>query len=342
MDEKVLSGKITQFLNKTLPGFTFKFIDDYTDIADEKNGVYIEVKPNHFAPAQVLYALAKKKIKDAKYLGVADDQVVNLYVPPPFKKIRAFAVGFDPTLSFDPSNFDKPHLNEEAFKILGKPDKTIKLDFPKTSRLFIDKDNLLAIRKETEKYRIDLDLLVGWLDGIAEPDRIEVSKDGWLVAVDRNGGIFTNELQSTQQQRLGGKPHHNAIRPNDRPFFESLRVRHEDLDGIFREVDRLLTRKKRREHGVFWTESEIGDKVADEVLALTKPDYVVEPCVGGGSLIRKIVPQVKGTMNDISAVHVENCKQIFDGYGWKFTALDVVSTYTEDLIKKWGAPSDKR
>src|SRR5438093_4174883 len=242
MDERVLSGKITEFLNKTLPGFKFKFIDDYTDIADEKNGVYIEVKPNHFAPAQVLYALAKKKIKDAKYLGVADDQVVNLYVPPPFKTIRGFAVGFDPTLSFDPSNFDKPHLNEEAFKILGKPDKTIKLDFPKTSRLFIDKDNLLAIRKETEKYRIDLDLLVGWLDGIAESDRLEVSKDGWLVAVERlEPNIFTNEVPDTKQTRLGGKPHHNTIRPNDRPFFESLRVRHEDLGEILHEVDRLLT-----------------------------------------------------------------------------------------------------
>ncbi len=345
MDEKELSKKITEYLNKgQIVGSKFKFIDDFCDIADEKNKIFIEVKPDHFAPAQILHAIARKGIKDSKFLGVADNKEVKLYRPPPFEKIRAFATGFDPTLTFTPSQVDKNHLNEQAFKILSEPDKTIELKFPKTSRRFIDKDNLLSVRKETERYKIDLDLLIDWLDGIGETDTIRVSKDGWLVAVDRlpPENVFTNELQDEQQQRLGGKPKHLAIRLDDREWFESLRVRHEDLAEILHEVDRLLTRKKRREKGVFWTEAEVGDKVADEVLALTKPAYVVEPCVGGGSLVRKIVPLVKGTMNDIDVVHVENCKKIFDGYGWRFTTLNVVSTFTDDLIKKWSVPAEQR
>lgn len=42
----------------------FKFIDDFCDIADEKNRIYIEVKLDHFAPAQLLLAIAKKGIKE--------------------------------------------------------------------------------------------------------------------------------------------------------------------------------------------------------------------------------------------------------------------------------------
>ena len=76
-------------------------------------------------------------------------------------------------------------------------------------------------------------------------------------------------------------------------------------------------------------------------MEITKPDYVVEPCVGGGSLIRNITPMVKGAMNDISIAHVNNCKRIYSGYDWKFTDLDVVNTSTEELIRAWDIPKGK-
>ena len=82
--------------------------------------------------------------------------------------------------------------------------------------------------------------------------------------------------------------------------------------------------------------------MAKEILELTKPDFVVEPCVGGGSLLKNMVPKVKGAMNDIDDNHVENCRKIFDGYDWKFTALDIVNNKTSALIKAWGIPMGKR
>ncbi len=60
MNEEELSKRICEYLNKSsLLGYHFKFIDSYCDIVDEKNKIYIEVKPDHFAPAQILHALAR-------------------------------------------------------------------------------------------------------------------------------------------------------------------------------------------------------------------------------------------------------------------------------------------
>ncbi len=247
---------------------------------------------------------------------------------------------------FSASQVDKPDRNFQAEKILGDPDRTIKLEFSTSQYFFINKDNMKSVRSITDKYRIRLDLLVNWLDGVGETDSIKVNTEGWLVNIDK-ADIFTNEAPHEKEERelteFGGsrRPKYISIKSIDGSWFESLRIKHEDLAVILHEVDRLLTRKKRRESGVFWTEAEIGDRLADEIMESTKPDYVVEPCVGGGSLIKKIVPRVKGVMNDISVGHVENCKKIFDGYDWKFTSLDVVKTDTKDLIREWGIPLDK-
>lgn len=344
MDETELSKQIAAYLNKVTLGMHFEFINSFCDITDEKNKIYIEVKLDHFAPAQILHAIAEEGIKDAKYLGVTDGKEVRLYAPPAFGKILSLAKKIDPKLVFSPSQADKPELNSQAEKLLGDPQKVIPLEFSSSPYLFINRDNMQLVREVTDRYKIRLDLLVNWLDGVGEQNSILVNNEGWLLNIDRRA-LFTNEYTLEQEAKqiteFGGghrKPKHNPIRHTDKTWFESLRIRHEDLAEVLHEVDRLLSRQKRRESGVFWTEAEIGDVMADEILKLTKPDYVVEPCVGGGSLVKKIVPHVKGTMNDISIGHVENCKKIFDGYNWKFTTLDVVRNDTSVLIDKWGVP----
>ena len=343
-----MSLKIKDYLNSNTLGYKFKFIDSFCDIADEKNGIYIEVKPDHFAHAQILHAIAQQGIKNAIYLGVADSQEVKLYSPISFDKILSFAKSFDPELVFSPSQVDKPELNALAEKLLGEPEKIIKFDFTISKYLYITKDNMQAIRKITDKYRIHLDLLVNWLDGVGERGSLKVNNNGWLVNIDKTE-IFTNEApQEKAKKELiefvaseYRRPKYTKIKPQDTDWFESLRIKHGDLSDVLHEVDRLLSRKKRREGGVFWTEAEIGDTLADEILKRTNPDYVVEPCVGGGSLIKKIVPKVRGTMNDISVPHIDNCRRIYDGYDWKFTELDVVRKSTEELINAWSIPSGK-
>ena len=347
MDEKALSEKIRDYLNSTSINAHFKFVDSFCDLIDEKNGIYIEVKPDHFAPAQLLHAIAKQRIKDSKYLGVTDGKEVRLYGPPPYGEILAFAKTFDPTLVFSASQADKPDLNFKAEEILGNPQKVIPLEFGTEDRLFISVENMDSVRSVTEKYRIHLDLLLAWLDGVGEEDAIKVNPGGFLVNTTK-GAIYTNESNRERKRKElaefdGGyrRPKYVSIKPADRPWFESLRVKHEDLADVLHEVDRLLPRKKRRESGVFWTEAEIGDKLAGEILALTKPGFVIEPCVGGGSLVKDIVPRINGTMNDISDAHVDNCRKIFDGDDWRFTTLDVVNTDTAELIAAWGIPPGK-
>ena len=345
MDEKELCLKIREFLNKNSMDLNFKFVDDFVDIADEIHKVYIEVKLDHFAPAQLLHAIAKKGIKNARYLGVADSSFVKLYAPPVFEKIYQFATNFDPTLVFTPSQVDKPDLNAQASVILGEAERIIKLDFSQERFLYINQDNLKSIKPKLDKYRIEIDLLVKWLDGLGESESLKVNREGWLVNMDKPE-MFLNERAKSINDLphfLGfHRPKHIAIKHSDVAFFESLRVKHEDLAQVLHEVDRFLSRKKRRQHGVFWTEEEIGDKIADEILEITKPDYVVEPCVGGGSLLKNIVPKVKGAMNDIDAGHAENCKKIFDGYNWKFTSRDIVNSKTSELMKEWEIPAGKQ
>ena len=258
-----------------------------------------------------------------------------------------FARTFDPKLMFTPSQVDKQELNSIAENILGEPEKIVTLEFSDSPYLFINIYTMSSIRLMTDKYRIRLDLLVNWLDGVTESDAIKVNKDGWLVNIDKPK-IFTNETTETKRAKelteFEGyrRPKHIPIRQNDIQFFESLRIKHEDLSDVLHEIDRLLSRTERRLSGVFWTEREIGDMLADEIMQLVNPDYVVEPCVGGGSLIENIVPLVKGAMNDVSTAHVENCKKIFDGYAWKFTAFDITNTTSDNLLRNWGVPEGKK
>ena len=319
MDEKELSQKIADFLNKYFIDYEFEFIDDFCDVADELHKVYIEVKTNHFAPAQILHAIAKKNISDAKYVGVADIRNVKLYNPPSFENIISFATSFDPELVFTPSQVDKPSLNAKANKLLGIPVQNIKLEFPDEKFFYIDKENIKSIKPVLDKYNIEPHLLIAWLSGVEEKDVLMVTREGWLVNVEKTNrfmNVGSDERKNPQYSGFDGsqKPKHNYIRKSDAILFESLRIHHEDLASILHEIDRLQSRTKRRERGVFWTQEETGNLLSSEVLELTNPDYVVEPCVGDGSLISGMMGKVKGAMNDIDPLHVESCKTMFDGY----------------------------
>jgi len=252
LDERELSDAITEYLNNTQVSSHYEFIDDFCDIADTRNRTYIEVKTDHFAYAQILHAIAKKNIRNANKLGVADHKEIRFFRPPPFQVIRKFATEFDPELIFTPSQVDKNDLNEKAEKMLGAPTQVIQLpDLSATPKYrFITKSNLNTIKAMTDKYRIDLNLLIDWLDGVGEHASIKVNDDGWLVNTN-TVSLFTNETEEAQRDKelleFGGhrRPKHLPIRQKDIEWFESLRVRHGDLGDILHEVDRLMPRKKK-------------------------------------------------------------------------------------------------
>lgn len=346
--EKSLSIRVKGYLNRKFLEYHFEFIDSFVDLADSKNRIFIEVKPDygHFASAQLLHAIAKEGIKDSKYLGVTDGKILKLYNPPPFDVILSFVKSFDPQLTYSSSASNKSDLNLKADQLLSSPEKVIKILLSEEPFTYLTKEDMKGIKDVLDKYRIKPDLLVNWLDGVGDKNSVRVNDDGWLINIERPD-MFYNESEEEKEKsksidfRGVRKPKHIPIKPKDIDFFQSLRIKHEDLAEILHEVDRFLSRKKRRERGVFWTEGEIGDKVAPEILKITEPDFVIEPCVGGGSLIKEIAPAVSGVMNDISSNHIESCKKIFDGYDWKFTTLDVVANDTGSLIKEWDIQKGK-
>lgn len=198
MSERELSQKIKDFLNKNSEDFKFKLIDSFCDIADERQKIYIEVKIDHFAPAQLLHAIAREEIKNAKYLGVADNKVVKLFLPPDFEKIYAFATSFDPKLVFAPSHFDKPDLNKQAFNILGKPEREIKLEFPDESFSNITKENFETNRRlENMQFETAYAILhqMGFerISYFAKPFDLQAEKDGKvydiMLETGNNGNI---------------------------------------------------------------------------------------------------------------------------------------------------------
>ncbi len=345
-NEKELSLKIVDFLNEKKSDCNFKFIDSYCDIADEERGIYIEVKNDyeHFAYAQLFQAIIKGKITNANYLGVTDNIKIKLYKMIPYNVILNFVNEYDPKHKFSASQFDKDELNKKAEQLLGIPYEIIEFSLQTEKYFYITKDNMDEVRKKTDRSKIQLDLLVNWLDGIDEEDDIKVNKEGYLINM-FNGNIFTNEAKDSNEitKWVNGHPKYKYhIKSEDSKWFESLRIKHENVIDVLHEVDRLIPINKRRALGAFWTEQEISNKLSTEIMDLIKPDYVIEPCVGGGSLIKNIVPKIKGVMNDISLAHVENCKTIFSGYNWTFTNLDVVKTQTDSLLKEWKVPSDKK
>ena len=226
--EKGLSLKIVDFLNSSSLGYNFKFIDSFCDVADERNGIYIEVKPDRFAHAQLLHGIATAGIKNGKFLGVADSRLVKLYSWIPFERVMEFVTEFDPKLVFSPSQADKPELNERAERLLGEPVKIIKLEFKTSEYFYITKNNMNEVREITDKYRIHLDLLVNWLDGVSDSPSIEINKHGWIVNTDKPE-MFQNEspheMKTKQLTEVEGfrRPKHLPIKEVDAEFIRSFK-----------------------------------------------------------------------------------------------------------------------
>lgn len=340
-NERKFSLKIVEYLNHNhnLSGYFYTFFDSYCDIADEKNEVYIEVKidSNHFAFAQLFAGIVKANKVNAKLLGLADNKQVKFYRAPEFKVMKNFIKFYDPTFSFSPSKFDNPEKNNEAEKLLGKPIEEIKFKFQESDYYYITPYNIEEVISRVSKDKIEIKFLLDWLDGVKEEPAI--------LMVNSNGILINTEDINPFRNTLGNKEttlYTYKITNKNKLWITTLRIKHENLLDLYHRMDELLEINKRRENGVFWTKKGISYDLANEIMDMVEPEYVVEPCVGGGSLISPIISNVHGTVNDIDEFHVQACKKAFDGYGWKFTALNVVTTPTEKLIKEWEIPENKR
>ena len=166
----------------------------------------------------------------------------------------------------------------------------------------------------------------------------------------------------------------SSIRPLSSFFIKDTDNSSEDVTvavDINYSKDDVLKLKTRRERGVFFTKG--GERVrrkgvhpleieasslSEKVYDLYKPNVVIEPYVGAGSLIKDLMftrseshtdsVDLRGVVNDINESFIADLKNSYDGFRvkgksvvskWKFTNNDVVKIPLKDLLEIWGLVS---
>lgn len=341
-DEADLQRKIKDILNKS--GYHFKIVPNKFDIIDLVRKIYIEVKRDDFAPAQILYAIGKEETKKVKYIGLACAFEVRFYNSPSIEVIKEFARSIDPSLKKSPSAIKRKKWNNEAFDILGDHIHIYtykgKCDLKKRNKtIFLDDENYEYFKILFEKYEINPTSLITFIvDVHAKNHEIIINNKGWI--------INTNTLQAfrnTDEKQKGigeflGEYSYRPIRDfRDRTLFSSLRIRGNNIGNVLHQIDRLEPIEVRRYRGRFFTKDVINNEIVDIVKKI-KPDYILEPFVGSGSLIRPVITNYNGHANDINDGFINTLKKTYNGLNWTFTSIDTWMTPARDLVKDWGIP----
>jgi len=350
-DEKDLQRKIAVWLNKQ--GFSFDVVAQNFDLIDTVAKVYIEVKPDHFSPAQIIYAIAKGTIARVKYIGLATATELRIFKAPAMELMKEFARSIDPTLQRSPSSVDTTEWNERAFQLLGEchilHDYKGKLNLKESKReIFIDDENLEHFTKIFEKYRINPIKFITYIADLhSKHQSIVVNDDGWIININ-TGKFFTNvttkkketfieyEINVDKIYDFDYKPIKDA---RDKVLLESLRVKSNDTRDVLHQFDRLESIQSRHARGRFFTKDVINKEITEIVKGIN-PDYIIEPYVGAGSLIEAIVDLYPGVGNDINTDFINMLRKKHQGKKWFFTNIDMFTTLTMDLITAFKIPTD--
>jgi len=341
-DEPDLQRKIIAILNSS--GYHFERTAQDFDAVDPIEQAYLEVKQNEFAPAQLLYAVARTGVS-ARYVLLADASELRVYACPSHNDLANFANGIDPTLKTAPSAVNSIEHTNEAMKLLGEHlcifdyHGDFSLD-KRDAHLFITKDNVEIVKTVLDKYEIKIEPFIHYLANLLTKNQeIDINNEGQIFNKNtfdpfKNPSIggqqsFTNEFRY--------KPINNVY---DKQLIINLRINSGDVKGIIRELGSHETIQQRRQGGRFFTKDTIAKTVTDIVDEL-HPEFIVEPYVGAGSLIENLVEKYPGAANDIKTDDIAVLKDKYEGLPWTFTNLDMFTTPTDELIEKMGIPRDK-
>ena len=349
-DEHDLQRKIAVYLNKQ--GFHFDVIPQGFDLKDTVDKVYVEVKPDSSAPAQILYAIARGSIEKVKYIGLATAFEIRIYKSPSTELINEFARSIDPSLNRSPSSVTKREWNDRASELLGECHiindykGTISLQQSKRE-IFIDDENLGWSKDLFEKYGINpVKFLTYIADVYGRNQRIVVNSDGKILNIN-TGKFFANvtgkkkvtltvQLVNVDDVYSNYKPIRDK---RDKEIIESLRVQYNDIKGILHQFDRFESIKNRRARGRFFTKDVINNEIK-EIVESIDPDYIIEPYIGAGSLIESIIGEYPGIGNDINSDYIQMLRKKHEGRDWTFVNVNMFTTTTRDLLAIFKIPTD--
>jgi len=332
-DEKDLQRKICDLLNKG--GYNFQKEKDafFCDIVDYNIKAFGEIKTNgKFAPQQIIYGLAKEDIHDAAYIILANEYELRVFKTPDFEMMVKFARSVSPDLSRSPSSVNEIRFIDEAFKILGTQTliytykDTFKID-EKHPCIFLDDSNYEYFQIILTKYRIHA---AEFIDKFAttwvNKSRLFIKNDGMTIFDQESG----NEVKA--QRKITNE--------FDRMLIRSTRIKAGNVEKIIHKIDALSPLDVRRKRGKYWSNLGVSEIATELVRDLVDPTFIFEPFVGGGSLVRGIVKEVPGVVNDIDAGMVNLLEKEWEGYGWKFHGKNFLTTPIADVMENWGLPKE--
>ena len=355
-DEPDLQRKIAVLLNKN--GYDFKKTkaNGFCDIIDDVNKIYVEVKPESFAPAQIIYGLARNDIQDARYIGLACAYEIRFYKCPSFNLLLDFAKKIDPKLGKSPSSVNKKEYIDAALELLGFHQSLwdYRGDFKiedKNHEICLNENNYEYFKMLFTKYNINPAQFLSFVAYIeSECSELKINKEGKIYE-SKHFNVFKNQQngyhgKQKSQKTLNGDIIHGEqdIRPvkdkHDRDLFESLRIRGVDIEKIIHKMDEMTPLKIRRQIGKFFSGMDLGVYLAGVITELVKPDFILEPMVGGGSLIAPFVGKVPCVINDINKGHVDLLKQKYGDQVDGYFSQNFILTSTSEIVEKWGIPKE--
>src|SRR6056297_609999 len=106
-------------------------------------------------------------------------------------------------------------------------------------------------------------------------------------------------------------------------------------------LDCAEPQKERRKTGRFFTQKHVSEGISTLVRSID-PEYIIEPYIGTGSLIKPLIEQYRGVGNDIQQNFIEKLKQKYRESKWTFTSLNTITTNLETLFERWKIPQNEK
>lgn len=113
------------------------------------------------------------------------------------------------------------------------------------------------------------------------------------------------------------------------------------MNNNLRDFDNHSTLKNRRNTGKFFTNQDLGEYTANIIRDLVKPEIIVEPFVGGGSLILPFSEnKITCIANDIETDSIKLLKQCCNNNYFSFYSDNFITKPIKEIYNDWKIPLD--
>ncbi|MFW9997392.1 MAG: hypothetical protein ACFFD4_35440, partial [Candidatus Odinarchaeota archaeon] len=109
------------------------------------------------------------------------------------------------------------------------------------------------------------------------------------------------------------------------------------------DYDEMTPLEIRRKTGKYFTDTDIGSYIANLIWDILEPDFILEPYVGGGSLIIPFFSKnIQCTVNDIESDCIKLLQEEYSRYSLcTYKNHNFFAISTKEIIENWNIPPEK-